>query len=145
METSTALLMCILVTCSVWTVHGRSVQVRIDDEDQVESSMDVEGIPGKCWACKWALNKVKKVVGPNATAESLTAKLNAVCNEIGLLKAVCRKLVKSYLGTLVEELTTTDDVRTICVNIKACKPKEALDVFIYQEDDKSRPEIKVFY
>lgn len=26
-------------------------------------------LPGVCWVCKWALNKVKKVTGPNATAE----------------------------------------------------------------------------
>jgi len=26
-------------------------------------------LPGLCWACKWALNKVKKIAGKNATAE----------------------------------------------------------------------------
>lgn len=26
-------------------------------------------LPGVCWACKWALNKLKKAIGPNATAE----------------------------------------------------------------------------
>lgn len=26
-------------------------------------------LPGVCWVCKWALNKLKKVIGPNATAE----------------------------------------------------------------------------
>ena len=51
----------------------------------------------------------------------MTTKLNSICNEIGLLKAKCHKFVKAHLGELIEELTTTDDVRTICVNTGACK------------------------
>lgn len=53
--------------------------------------------------------------------QSITSKLKSVCAEAGLLKSVCRKFVKVHLGELLEELTTTDDVRTICVNAGACK------------------------
>lgn len=53
--------------------------------------------------------------------QNVKSKLNAVCNEIGLLKSACRKFVKTHLGELIEELTTSDDVRTICVNTGACK------------------------
>ncbi|KAF3845372.1 hypothetical protein F7725_008535 [Dissostichus mawsoni] len=123
MDTSSILIVCILVTCSVWTIHGRSIEVNIDDQEPGEMEISVEAgkLPGVCWACKWALNKVKKAVGRNATVEKLKSKLTAVCNEIGLLKSLCRKFIKSRLSDLIEELTTTDDVRTICVNTKACK------------------------
>lgn len=47
-------------------------------------------------------------------------KLLSVCDQIGLLKSLCRKFVKGHLGELIEELTTNDDVTTICVNSKAC-------------------------
>ncbi|KAI9515848.1 hypothetical protein NQZ68_020376 [Dissostichus eleginoides] len=136
MDTSSILIVCILVTCSVWTIHGRSIEVNIDDQEPAEMEISVEAgkLPGVCWACKWALNKVKKAVGRNATVEKLKSKLTAVCNEIGLLKSLCRKFVKSRLSDLIEELTTTDDVRTICVNTKACKSKELLHQ-VYQSDD----------
>lgn len=89
---------------------------------------------------------MKKFAGPNATAEvkcphikeiysqdprknttllfflqSIKTKLLSICDEIGILKPMCRKFVKQHLGVLIEELTTTDDVRTICVRTKACK------------------------
>ncbi|KAL3968861.1 hypothetical protein ACER0C_028818 [Sarotherodon galilaeus] len=107
----------------VRAVHGRILEVSIDDEEDVdmEVSMGASGLPGKCWACKWILNKMKKFAGPNATAESLKSKLLSVCDEIGLLKPLCRKFVKAHLDELIEELTTTDDVRTICVNTGACR------------------------
>ncbi|MEQ2188559.1 hypothetical protein GOODEAATRI_016317 [Goodea atripinnis] len=53
--------------------------------------------------------------------QGIQSKLKVVCNELGLLKSKCHKFVNKYLGILIEELTTTDDVRTICVNTGACK------------------------
>ncbi|XP_035530127.1 antimicrobial peptide NK-lysin-like [Morone saxatilis] len=144
METSSVLLVCILVTCSVWTVHGRNLKVKTDDQVDVQTSVEAGRLPGVCWACKWALGKVKKVLGPNATAENTTPKLLAVCNEIGLLKALCRKFVKNHLGVLIEELTTTDDVRTICVNAGACKPKEMLDLLFYSSGEDSQTEMNEY-
>ncbi len=46
--------------------------------------------------------------------------LGMVCDEIGFLKYLCRMLVNKYMGTLIEELSTTDDARTICVNLGVC-------------------------
>nr|UOF71357.1 NK-lysin [Siniperca chuatsi] len=136
METSSVLLVCILVTCSVWTVHGRSLEVNSDDQEdvEVEISMGAGRLPRVCSACKWALRKVKKAIGPNPTAESLTTKLKSICNEIGLIKYLSHKFVKRHLAELIEELSTTDDVTTICVNTRACKPKELSDLLFYPSD-----------
>ncbi|XP_026164404.1 antimicrobial peptide NK-lysin-like [Mastacembelus armatus] len=132
MKASSVLLVCLLVTCSVWTVQARSLEISIDDEEQVdvEISMEAGKFPGLCWACKWALNKVKKLTR-NCTVEDIKSKLSSVCDQIGLLKSLCRKFVKTHLGELIEELTTTDDVKTICVNTGACKQKELLDLLFY--------------
>ncbi|XP_035850858.1 NK-lysin tandem duplicate 4 [Sander lucioperca] len=139
METSSVLLVCILITCSVWTVHGGSFEVNIDDQEQMEVDISVKAgkLPGVCWACNWALKKVKKLAGRNATVEKLTSKLNSICNQIGLLKSLCHKFVKTHLPELIEELTTTDDVKTICVNTGACKSKELFDLYFYQKDEES--------
>ncbi|KAM6968614.1 antimicrobial peptide NK-lysin-like [Tautogolabrus adspersus] len=94
-------------------------------------------LPGVCWACKWTLKKVKNALGPNATAESVKSKLLSCCDQIGLLKTVCRSFVKKHLGELIEELTTTDDVRTICVNTGACKPKELWSLRLIEMEDSS--------
>ncbi|KAL0169721.1 hypothetical protein M9458_034317, partial [Cirrhinus mrigala] len=42
--------------------------------------------------------------------------LEMICDE-----SLCRRFVNQYRDTLVEELSTTDDARTICVNIGVCK------------------------
>ncbi|KAM4542834.1 NK-lysin tandem duplicate 4 [Odontesthes bonariensis] len=141
METSSVLLLCILVTCSVRAVQGRSVETSIDEDKDVEISVEARKLPGICWACKWALNKVKKIAGRNPTKETLKSKLLNICNSIGLLKSVCRKFVNKNLSELIEELTTTDDVRTICVNVKACKPKELMDLLFYPNDEGSTIEL----
>lgn len=144
MERISILLLCIFAACTVKAVHGRNIEVSISDVEEMDAdvTMDARKLPGICWACKWALDKVKKIMGPNATAQSLTPKLKAVCDNIGLLKSLCRKFVKNHLGELIEELTTTDDVKTICINIKACKPKELLDL-VFDADDEDFPVIKV--
>nr|XP_046269054.1 antimicrobial peptide NK-lysin-like [Scatophagus argus] len=135
MKTSSVLLVCVLVTCSVWIVQGRNIKVSTDDQEVLEISVEAGKLPGICWACKWALEKVKKVIGPNTTAEAVSSKLLTICNQMGLLKAMCHKFVKTHLSILVEELTTTDDVRTICVNTGACKPKDLLDLLFNQNED----------
>ncbi|XP_028294799.1 antimicrobial peptide NK-lysin-like [Gouania willdenowi] len=147
METSSIVLLCILATCSVWAVHGRTLEINMSEEEQDsgDSSVEAQALPGKCWVCKWVLNKLKKFAGPNATAETLKSKLLSVCDEIGLLKPACRKFVKSHLGELIEELTTTDDVRTICVNTEACKPKQTLDFILSPNKDKQCIEINDFF
>ncbi|KAM9354415.1 uncharacterized protein KZ484_012571 [Pholidichthys leucotaenia] len=130
MDSRSILLLSILATFSVWAVSGRTFQISSDDEKllDMDLSAEAQGLPGKCWACKWILGKMKKFAGPNATAKSLMAKLKSICKEIGLLKSLCNYFVEVHLGELVEELTTTDDVRTICVNTGACKPKELLNL-----------------
>uniref|UniRef100_A0A8C1K0N2 Antimicrobial peptide NK-lysin-like n=1 Tax=Cyprinus carpio TaxID=7962 RepID=A0A8C1K0N2_CYPCA len=88
-------------------------------EDSVE--MPSEQLPGLCWACKWAMGKLKSEITKGSTKDDIKKKLGMVCDEIGFLKSLCRKLVNEYKDTLVEELSTTDDARTICVNIGVCK------------------------
>ncbi|XP_065822558.1 NK-lysin tandem duplicate 4 isoform X2 [Labrus bergylta] len=137
---SVLLLMCILGTCSVWTVHGASLEVNIDDQEhqQVDVDVDVDILrPGICWACKWTLNKVKKALGHNATAERMKTKLLSCCEEIGFLKPLCRHFVKKHLGVLIEELSTTDGVNTICVNVGACKPEELWSPHFNEMEDSS--------
>ncbi|MED6294229.1 hypothetical protein CHARACLAT_018864 [Characodon lateralis] len=138
MKNCSFLHLCILLACSVWTLQGRSLQVTIDDDKLGEPVVEAQGLPGICWGCQWALKKVKKMIGPNATAEAIQSKLKVVCNELGLLKSKCQKFVNKYLGVLIEELTTTDDVKTICVNTGACKAKEQLDLIFYPNEEESR-------
>ncbi|KAM7375943.1 hypothetical protein PAMP_005703 [Pampus punctatissimus] len=141
---------------SVWAVHGRSITVNIDDEEQVDTEISMEAgkLPGVCWACEWAMKKVKKGIGSNTTVAKIKSKLLNICNEIGLLKKLCHKFVKRHLSVLLEELTTTDDVRTICVNAKACKryqttdvllrPKEFSDLVSHPDDKDTEVVIRVY-
>uniref|UniRef100_A0A3Q2EHM7 Saposin B-type domain-containing protein n=1 Tax=Cyprinodon variegatus TaxID=28743 RepID=A0A3Q2EHM7_CYPVA len=74
-----------------------------------------------CWACKLVMKKLKRILGPNATEERITTKLKVICNELGLLKSRCHRFVEKHLRVLVKELTTKDDVKTVCIKIRACR------------------------
>uniref|UniRef100_A0A8C2KYS0 Saposin B-type domain-containing protein n=1 Tax=Cyprinus carpio TaxID=7962 RepID=A0A8C2KYS0_CYPCA len=89
--------------------------------EESSGEIETEQLPGKCWACKWVIRKLKKQISNGATPDDIKTKLGMVCDEIGFLKSICRKLVNQYTDTLVEELSTTDDARTICANIGVCK------------------------
>ncbi|XP_026790004.1 antimicrobial peptide NK-lysin isoform X2 [Pangasianodon hypophthalmus] len=102
---------------------GKEPLVGTLDEDL---PMPEEQLPGVCWACEWAMKKVKKQLGDNAKADMIKAKLMKVCDSIGFLRSLCKKMITKYLGTLVEELSTTDDPKTICANIGVCKSMRML-------------------
>ncbi|XP_072545524.1 antimicrobial peptide NK-lysin-like isoform X2 [Salminus brasiliensis] len=88
-----------------------------------EQKMNERKLPGPCWACKWAMNKLKTHLGQNEKAEAIKKKLLKVCDGIGLLKNICQKIIHKFIDTLTEELSTSDDPKTICINIGICKAK----------------------
>ncbi|KAG1946633.1 NK-lysin tandem duplicate 4 [Pimephales promelas] len=112
-----------LLISSVCALHWEMHKEEPNGNEMEEGSGDVqkEQLPGLCWACKWAMNKLKRRISNGATSEEIKKKLSMVCDEIGFLKSLCRKFVNKYTDTLVEELSTTDDAKTICVNITVCK------------------------
>ncbi|XP_067312067.1 antimicrobial peptide NK-lysin-like [Pseudorasbora parva] len=112
-----------LLISSVCALHWDMHKEESNGNEIEESSGDIptEELPGMCWACKWAMNKLKKQISNGTTKEDIKKKLSMVCDEIGFLKFLCRKFVNTYMDTLVEELSTTDNARTICVNISVCK------------------------
>ncbi|XP_067310779.1 antimicrobial peptide NK-lysin-like [Pseudorasbora parva] len=111
-----------LLISSVGSLHWEMHKEESNGNETEESSGDIqtEQLPGLCWACKWAMNKLKKHISSGTTAEEIKKQLLMVCDEIGFLKFLCKNLVKKYTDTLVEELSTTDTGRTICVNIGVC-------------------------
>ncbi|XP_026085944.1 antimicrobial peptide NK-lysin-like [Carassius auratus] len=105
-----------------WEMH-----IKESIGNQLEESsgeIQTEQLPGLCWACKWAMGKLKKRISNGTTADEVKKKLENICDRIGFLKSLCRKFVNKYMGTLIEELSTTDDAKTICINIRVCKKKE---------------------
>nr|QDQ16868.1 NK-lysin antimicrobial peptide [Sinocrossocheilus bamaensis] len=101
-----------------WEMHKETTGNELQESS---GEVQTEQKPGMCWACKWAMKKLKKQISNGATPEDIKKKLEMVCDEIGFLKSLCRKFVNQYRDTLVEELSTTDDAKTICVNIGVCK------------------------
>ncbi|XP_073726057.1 antimicrobial peptide NK-lysin isoform X4 [Misgurnus anguillicaudatus] len=76
--------------------------------------------PGICWACKWAMGKIKRHISVTTNKAAIKRMLHNVCNEIGFLKYLCRGLVSRFLGPLIEELSTTDNPAKICSHIGVC-------------------------
>ncbi|KAF4084115.1 hypothetical protein AMELA_G00125020 [Ameiurus melas] len=103
----------------------------LDSADQDENLLmsETQLLPGACWACQWAMKKVKKQLGNNPNVDMIKAQLTKVCNSIGFLRGICKKMINKFLDILVEELSTTDDPTTICVNIGICKSLSMLKLF----------------
>uniref|UniRef100_A0A8C5GV08 Saposin B-type domain-containing protein n=1 Tax=Gouania willdenowi TaxID=441366 RepID=A0A8C5GV08_GOUWI len=72
---------------------------------------------GLCVACKMALMSVQDYSQPNESE-----KLYNACTYMEDLRAVCKRFVKKHLQELIKGLKTNEDVETICINAKACKP-----------------------
>ncbi|XP_051503139.1 antimicrobial peptide NK-lysin-like [Myxocyprinus asiaticus] len=112
-----------LLISSVCALHYEMHKGSTGDEPEESSGMsmaETEGLPGVCWACKWAMRKLKKQISTGATADDIKKLLSGICDEIGFLKSMCRNFVNKFTDTLVEELSTTDNAQTICGNIGVC-------------------------
>ncbi|XP_065110012.1 antimicrobial peptide NK-lysin-like isoform X3 [Paramisgurnus dabryanus] len=105
-----------------WKIYREELIGNEESSDEVIVKMN-QGLPGVCWVCKWAMKKVKKKISNGTTADDIKNKLTRVCDWIGFLKIMCKSLVNKYVGTLVEELSTSDNPATICINIGVCKKK----------------------
>ncbi|XP_062379175.1 antimicrobial peptide NK-lysin-like [Sardina pilchardus] len=108
----------ILLTCSVWTSHEAGFE-----EQSLKTESGEEAFPGACRACKWIVKKMRKRIPDGAAEDVIREKLGSVCDKAFILKPACRWLVRKYIDKLTAELSTSDDVRTICVHLKACRPK----------------------
>ncbi|XP_073668444.1 antimicrobial peptide NK-lysin-like [Paramisgurnus dabryanus] len=76
--------------------------------------------PGKCWACKWAIGKIKRHISVTTNQRAIKNMLGHICDEIGFLKYLCRNLVSTYMGKLIELLSTNANPAQICSYIKVC-------------------------
>ncbi|XP_072546492.1 antimicrobial peptide NK-lysin-like [Salminus brasiliensis] len=99
----------------------------LDVTESEDLQMPGAELPGKCWACKWAMKKLKRSLGSDAGTEAVKASLYKVCDGIGFLKSMCKRMINQYFDVLVEELSTTDNPATICSNIGLCSSKTLLE------------------
>uniref|UniRef100_A0A8C1UGS1 Saposin B-type domain-containing protein n=1 Tax=Cyprinus carpio TaxID=7962 RepID=A0A8C1UGS1_CYPCA len=111
-----------LLISSVCALHWKMQKEESTGNELEEGSVEMpsEQLPGLCWACKWAMGKLKSEINKGSTKDDIKNMLGTVCDGIGFLKYLCRMLVNKYMGTLIEELSTTDDARTICVHVGIC-------------------------
>ncbi|XDV49421.1 hypothetical protein PO909_018673 [Leuciscus waleckii] len=117
------ILLATLLISSVCALDWEMNRRNFTGDELEESSGEMaqtEQLPGLCWACKWAMGKLKKLVSSKSTQSEIREMLTHVCDEIGFLKYLCRTFVGKYINVLVEELSTSDDARAICVNIGVC-------------------------
>ncbi|KAI7804961.1 hypothetical protein IRJ41_024337 [Triplophysa rosa] len=117
-----------LVTCLICSARALPLEAYEDNstenelDDNITEIMAKTGhkLPGACWACKWAMGKLRQQISVGTSQGAIKTMLREVCDGIGFLQFVCKNLVANYLGTLIEELSTTDDAPTICRHIGIC-------------------------
>uniref|UniRef100_A0A8B9RAX2 Prosaposin-like n=1 Tax=Astyanax mexicanus TaxID=7994 RepID=A0A8B9RAX2_ASTMX len=114
------ILLTFLLIGTVCAMHLELLRVD-DDEEHLNESLDLlepeVEFPGMCWACKWAMGRLKRSLGTNTSKEAVKAMLGTVCDGIGFLKFLCNRMVKKYFDVLVEELSTVDNPSIICSHI----------------------------
>ncbi|KAG7465958.1 hypothetical protein MATL_G00159650 [Megalops atlanticus] len=128
------ILICALLASTTVVYCWEHHEMFIEDEDnegtdnelEVQSGAEARAqLPGVCWACKWIVKRMKKsfAITKGTTPEEVKNKLLGMCDRIGFLKSLCRRFLGKVADKLAEELSTTDDVATICANVHACKKR----------------------
>ncbi|XP_067099380.1 antimicrobial peptide NK-lysin-like [Osmerus mordax] len=121
-------LICLILAFSVMAVHGREVNYLREEwesgeEAREDTTLEKEMIPGTCGLCKYILNTVKKHLNSSDTSKNIKQKLLRSCDQIKFGKSMCRSICKKFSDILVKLFSNDEDVRTMCVDIKLCKPK----------------------
>ncbi|CAM4718320.1 unnamed protein product [Leuciscus chuanchicus] len=65
-----------------------------------------EQLPGLCWACKWAMGKLKKLVSSKSTQSEIREMLTHVCDEIGFLKYLSTTVLSTVLPGMLRRRPT---------------------------------------
>ncbi|XP_043118362.1 antimicrobial peptide NK-lysin-like [Puntigrus tetrazona] len=120
------------VCAAHWEI--REVDSAEDQDEGISADVTPKQQIGVCSICKSVMKAVKKKLSANADAEEVKTKLNNTCEKMKLLSGPCKKLVKKYLHSIVDELMTDDGPKTICTKIHVCKPKLPLKEFIFMRD-----------
>uniref|UniRef100_A0A4W5LTJ8 Saposin B-type domain-containing protein n=1 Tax=Hucho hucho TaxID=62062 RepID=A0A4W5LTJ8_9TELE len=119
---------CSLLPAHFWEIHGHSQEDDLDDLEAQPNKRMAQQLMLGCKVCKKVLNKVKKYISPSSRQEEIRQKVLSFCDKLPLWKSSCVDLVKKHFQVMMDELNRSDGVRTICVDFKACKPKEVLDL-----------------
>ncbi|XP_072555482.1 antimicrobial peptide NK-lysin-like [Paramormyrops kingsleyae] len=101
-------------------VYFQKINETSEDFQELEALLE-EQLPGLCWACKWIVQKARKLIGDNKTPENAKDVLNQMCDKIGFLRGLCKRFLSKVSDMLVEELSTTDSPQQACINLNACK------------------------
>ncbi|XP_063040218.1 prosaposin-like [Engraulis encrasicolus] len=111
----------VLLTCFVWTTQGDK-----DEKDwQIALGANVE-IPGVCRVCKWLIKRVRGSLHEAESKEEIREQLDVACQKASFLKRVCRFFVRKFADKLPDEISSSENDRTVCVHLKACRRKYLL-------------------
>ncbi|KAK3563639.1 hypothetical protein QTP86_031878 [Hemibagrus guttatus] len=104
-------------------IDGTLVSATSPDSVDQDEDLPVheEQIPGVCFLCKQVVKKVKKHLGNHENANKIKEKLKRGCDYLPVGKDICKKMVNNHIDILVEELSTDDDPKTVCVKAGICK------------------------
>ncbi|KAK2879093.1 hypothetical protein QQF64_010765 [Cirrhinus molitorella] len=117
-----SIVLIILLISSVCALHLEMRRVKSTGNELEDSGKIKAGkLHGVCWACRQVMEKLRSKVTSGTTKNKIKIILGAACNGTILLKYLCKMLVEKYMDTLIKELSTSDNAKTICVNIGICK------------------------
>ncbi|KAM5250048.1 antimicrobial peptide NK-lysin-like [Hipposideros larvatus] len=77
-----------------------------------------------CGACKKIIQKLVEMVGDQPDKDSISEAASRVCGKVKLLSSVCRKIMKTALRIVSNDIMAGKTPRDTCVDIKICKPKQ---------------------
>ncbi|XP_013985755.1 saposin-C [Salmo salar] len=90
--------------------------------DRDDNHAEIKAVlPGTCFACKRIINKVKAQLDGDNDKDNIAAKLDTICGSMGILKAICKKLVNKYKEELITDLVNDEDAKDACKKLKLCK------------------------
>ncbi|XP_037663557.1 granulysin [Choloepus didactylus] len=93
---------------------------------QGDSLTPREGLGGSCWVCKRIIQKLENLVGEEPSQETITQAASQVCNKMKGLKGLCKKILKTFLRRISQDIMEGKGARDVCVDLKMCRPRAGL-------------------
>ncbi|XP_019479297.1 PREDICTED: antimicrobial peptide NK-lysin-like [Hipposideros armiger] len=77
-----------------------------------------------CGACQKIIQKLVEMVGDQPDKDSISEAASRVCGKVKLLSSICKKIMKTVLRIVSNDIMAGKTPRDTCVDIKMCKPKQ---------------------
>uniref|UniRef100_A0A8B9WJK1 Saposin B-type domain-containing protein n=1 Tax=Bos mutus grunniens TaxID=30521 RepID=A0A8B9WJK1_BOSMU len=96
------------------------------EDPQGDLLLQGEELSLRCGSCRRIIQHLMDKLGDQPDENTVIEAASKVCGKMGLLKGLCKSIMKKFLRTIAADITAGKTSRVICVDIKMCKSKPGM-------------------